>query len=455
MIHNSNCTQETTEQTTLTNKFIAAWVSFCISTVTQQAKEESFQAWLAAYLIQLFGLERVYREIHFGKDEIKGCFSLPGLKALFPDAHDKRVIEQVMDGSELFPDVCVSRTPSLDTRSTSTRSEGTRHFTQIIKEISIVTELKVGASTKKSTGIRYSSVYKDIVKLGVIMNATKGESGMPLFFSCILANLPNAQSKDFVERTYVRPLLKAANGWPSDWRKPMILVTAPVRLDSDAEWQCHLIDGASDWRKQRIVARFPASFAVVPDGEPSLSMPQPRAPNADSAQVSDLTSPTAGQVSGEARMTTRADKRQAAFFLELSRSVGKNNLDFAKSMMDDMVAQGCAIEWGKSSYSVRLPDPSGTKQRLTIFVVEKTGKVYVGWLPDQLKKLKLPTEIATDFVRSSAHLFNVEVSNTHPELWSRKVWLADLQNNYGEFVGLVQRTINAINTASGSRGTEG
>jgi hypothetical protein len=92
MSEGNHNTEETIERATLTNRFITAWVNFCVSTATQQSNEESFQAWFASCLIELFGLERVYREIHLSEDEIKRCFADPGLEALFPQAHDKLVM---------------------------------------------------------------------------------------------------------------------------------------------------------------------------------------------------------------------------------------------------------------------------------------------------------------------------------------------------------------------------
>jgi len=264
---------EPNERTILSNRFITAWVNFCTSVVTLQSNEKSFQAWFASPLIQEFGLARVYREVHLDKPHIKGCFSGPELKDLFP----KLYRSLGMDGNELFPDVCVSRRPYLDTRHTAARSRDTQHFTQIIKEIDIVTELKVAMSEKGAMGTQYNLVYLDVQKLGLIMNATGSEGSRPLFFACVLENLPKPKPVDFVERKFTQRLQEDGRTWPANWRKPTILITAPISVGSEAQWCCYLIDGASDWKRWRVMAQFSSQFAVQPESPASSEVELPRA----------------------------------------------------------------------------------------------------------------------------------------------------------------------------------
>jgi hypothetical protein len=148
--HDVNMT-ERTERVILTNRFISAWVSFCTSVVSLRSNESSFQAWFASRLIQEFGLARVYREINLDKRQISRCFVAPKLEDLSPEFHRRLG----MEGNDLVPDVCVSTRPYLDTRHTATRSTGLQDFTEIIKEMDIVTELKVATSKKDARGADY------------------------------------------------------------------------------------------------------------------------------------------------------------------------------------------------------------------------------------------------------------------------------------------------------------
>lgn len=58
----------------------------------------------------------------------------------------------------------------------------------------------------------------------------------------------------------------------------------------------------------------------------------------------------------------------------------------------------------KKSVSIQFPDPKGTKQNLTLFVVNAEGKVYFGWTAQQLTALGLPAKWAEDYVEKIAAL---------------------------------------------------
>lgn len=59
-----------------------------------------------------------------------------------------------------------------------------------------------------------------------------------------------------------------------------------------------------------------------------------------------------------------------------------------------------------SSFVVKYPDPLGNGINLTLFVAQKNGSIYLGWLKDQLKSLNIEESIAVDFVAKSAALFS-------------------------------------------------
>lgn len=258
MIEQSDISSRKSESTTLTNRFITAWVNFCTSVVALKSNEKSFQAWFASSLIQEFGLARVYREVNLDKASIKDCFSDPSLRELFPKLYSKLD----MDGNELFPDICISKSPNLDTRHPAARPKNTQEFKQIISEICISTELKVAASTYKATATQYNKIYYDVLKLGLIMNAARENEGLPLCFACVLDNLEKAQPEEFVQQKYIQRLQEDVSKWPVGWTKPTLMVTAPIQTNAESEWRCYLIDGKSDWQKNKIVTRFPTQFSL-------------------------------------------------------------------------------------------------------------------------------------------------------------------------------------------------
>lgn len=139
------------------------------------------------------------------------------------------------------------------------------------------------------------------------------------------------------------------------------------------------------------------------------------------------------------------------FFAQLSQSVGQNELAFAKSLIDDMTSRGCIIDWKQGSFVVKYPDPGGSGQKVTLFVVTKKGQVYTGWISDQVKALNLPLAIAAEFIKNSSRVLHVGVSAKNPNSeWSKPLPLGQLRQNYEEFAAVVQKTIDAIVAASES-----
>jgi hypothetical protein len=137
-----------------------------------------------------------------------------------------------------------------------------------------------------------------------------------------------------------------------------------------------------------------------------------------------------------------------AFFELLTESVGKEDADFAKQILDDMERHDYTIKWRKSSFMVWLPDPGGSGENLTLFGIKAEGKAFVGWLPRKLRELNLPESIALDFVKDSARLFRNEVSPKDPGGWKRNISLGELREKYTEFKSLLERTVDRIVQAS-------
>lgn len=128
---------------------------------------------------------------------------------------------------------------------------------------------------------------------------------------------------------------------------------------------------------------------------------------------------------------------------------------FARRIIEDMKKQDKAvvIKWKQASYVVKLRDPGGSRQNLTLFVVTNSDKVYPWCLAGQLHTLGLPEQIAIDFAKNSARLFeHCEVHHKKPDRWSRSVTLKELQQQYDNFVSLVQITIDRIKEASDKKG---
>ncbi len=147
---------------------------------------------------------------------------------------------------------------------------------------------------------------------------------------------------------------------------------------------------------------------------------------------------------------TRSTLTEEDFFKILSQRVDSEDADFTRQIIRDVQALGCTIEWKQGSFVVKLPDPGGSGQKLSLLVVEKGGQVYVrNELHAQLGSLGLPRDIASDYARETAELFgDCRVKEGYVAYWSRAVFLSELRQRYQEFASILVKTIDRINQAS-------
>ena len=109
---------------------------------------------------------------------------------------------------------------------------------------------------------------------------------------------------------------------------------------------------------------------------------------------------------------------------------------------------GALVQFGSGGVSVRLQDPGGTKQKLTLFVVRTVGDLYTGWLPGQLETVGIERRIGVEWVRTVASRFpGVEPSDSDPSALTRYVTLRELGPVLDDFVEQLGETIEAIRRA--------
>lgn len=111
---------------------------------------------------------------------------------------------------------------------------------------------------------------------------------------------------------------------------------------------------------------------------------------------------------------------------------------------------GAFVQPGSGSVSVRLNDPNGTKQRLTLFVITTGGELYTGWLSDQLQTIGADKGIAARWVASVADLVpGVHPSPKDPAVLSRNIKLHEIEPVLNEFIERLGETIEAILSTAG------
>jgi hypothetical protein len=120
-----------------------------------------------------------------------------------------------------------------------------------------------------------------------------------------------------------------------------------------------------------------------------------------------------------------------------------------RELFSDLLSQceelGAEPGWRSSSVSVQLPDPAGSRQRLTLFVMTTGGNVYLGWLSGQLERAGISPQLASDYVRDLCILFpNVQQNKKDPDSLSRFLKAGEIDGVQGDFVEIVKKVINRI-----------
>lgn len=107
--------------------------------------------------------------------------------------------------------------------------------------------------------------------------------------------------------------------------------------------------------------------------------------------------------------------------------------------------RGAIVQPRKRSMSIRLKDPNGSKQKLTLFVVTVTGQIYTGWLSEQLEKIDMDKRIAAEWFGSLADLVpGVERHETLIDSLSRFIKIEEIEPVLDEFVARLDIAIAAI-----------
>jgi hypothetical protein len=147
--------------------------------------------------------------------------------------------------------------------------------------------------------------------------------------------------------------------------------------------------------------------------------------------------------------TKRATLSEEDFFNILRERVHAEDVEFAHQIIEDVQRLGCIIEWKQASFAVKLLDPGGSGQRLSLLVVYKHGQAELRELGTQIRSIGLPEQIAFDYAKESAKLFSdCKASEKYPGFWSRPVSLAEIRQKRNEFMSILQKTVDRIREAS-------
>jgi len=147
----------------------------------------------------------------------------------------------------------------------------------------------------------------------------------------------------------------------------------------------------------------------------------------------------------EGNRSRRRSLSEEEFFEKLSNSTIANTI---RAILSNAIDLGATVQFGAGSVSVRLNDPNGTKQKLTLFVVTTEGELYTGWLYGQLERIGSDKEIAAKWVQSLADLVpGVQRNPNSPDALSRHIKAGEIEPVLGDFVDCLRETIEAIGSS--------
>jgi hypothetical protein len=163
---------------------------------------------------------------------------------------------------------------------------------------------------------------------------------------------------------------------------------------------------------------------------------------------------TTGQAQVSVEIESAAEKSppgrrtlsEEVFFEEVkdpsTRDLFKRLLAFAEEI-------GAVPIWRSSSVSIQLPDPNGSKQNLTLFVLTTAGRIYTGWLASQLERINLDKNMAYDFVKSICSLFQgVQPDKKGPDWLTRNLGANEVIEKADDFMALVKETADRISASA-------
>lgn len=120
-----------------------------------------------------------------------------------------------------------------------------------------------------------------------------------------------------------------------------------------------------------------------------------------------------------------------------------------KALFSDLLSlteeMGAEPGWRSSSISVQLPDPAGSRQRLTLFIMTTRGDIYTGWLADQLERVGKPSQFASDYVNELCALFpGIQQNEKYPDSLSRYIRASEVDEKRDDFVEIVRSLVDRI-----------
>lgn len=144
-------------------------------------------------------------------------------------------------------------------------------------------------------------------------------------------------------------------------------------------------------------------------------------------------------------LRSRTSITEEDFLDQLRQNTNNENVLLAKRILDDSKERGFYIDWKQGSFSIKHIDPSGSGVYITLFVVDRNGKIYLMQSSEQLKRIGITKEIAIEYAKNTAALIHgITQNQKNLDTWNKYSELKAVKPNYEKFMIQVESFVKNI-----------
>ena len=144
-------------------------------------------------------------------------------------------------------------------------------------------------------------------------------------------------------------------------------------------------------------------------------------------------------------ITIRTTITEDDFFEQLKQNTDFDSTEFAKIILQTVKEKGYFVEWSQGGFITKILDPNGSGTKISMFVTDRKGQLYIGYSKQQIVKLGLDGELANEFARKTSSLVKgLFQGPNNPDYWNRYCTLKEIKPIFSEFMNQVDNYAEKI-----------
>ena len=144
-------------------------------------------------------------------------------------------------------------------------------------------------------------------------------------------------------------------------------------------------------------------------------------------------------------ITIRTTITEDDFFEQLKQNTDSESSEFAKHILQTVKEKEYLVEWSQGGFITKILDPNGSGTKITMFITDRKGQIYIGFSQSQIKKLGLDENLANEFARKTANLVKGLIQNpNHLDNWNRYSSIKEIKQVFNGFINEVDNYAEII-----------